>query len=441
MEKNNFEKQLREIYYEKSGKYKGIERLWNHVRGRDGFFGLKFREVKKFVEKQQSYQLTKQFRNPGTRRKGYKVSGEEKGNGFTTVRAPKPGHSIQIDLMFFNPLERLKGTKYSGVLNVLDVHSRKAWSKPFKTKKAKEIKKIFKEIITQIESEKGKKSVKHMNQDDGKEFMGVFKKYVDKKGIKQHISARDDFAKNPIVERFNRTVRELMAKFAEDYPGEQILGRWQEIIKGYNNTYHKTIKNKPQKVWAKHPKEKNTQKYYDVDYDFKVGDKVRVVRKKTLVEKGKYAWKPGLYTIQKKKKRSYVLISSSGEVQKRRYMGYEMQKVDSDVQVSDQYSKREAKKAKKKKAAAKAKKRQKRQLRKEGISDNAKANLKKLPERVSAKPKEDEYVVEKITKRRKRNNRYEYRVSWKGFSDKTWEPRSSFVGGARKLYEEFDRTQ
>eukprot|EP01048_Picozoa_sp_COSAG05_P039629 COSAG05_NODE_19817_length_287_cov_0.856383_1_plen_45_part_10 len=45
MEKNNFEKQLREIYYEKSGKYKGIERLWNHVRGRDGFFGLKFREV------------------------------------------------------------------------------------------------------------------------------------------------------------------------------------------------------------------------------------------------------------------------------------------------------------------------------------------------------------------------------------------------------------
>ena len=57
------------------------------------------------------------------------------------------------------------------------------------------------------------------------------------------------------------------------------------------------------------------------------------------------------------------------------------------------------------------------------------------------KPKEDEYEVEKISKRRKRNNRYEYRVSWKGFSDKTWEPRSSFVGGARKLYEEFDRTQ
>eukprot|EP01048_Picozoa_sp_COSAG05_P036075 COSAG05_NODE_16040_length_355_cov_0.218750_1_plen_82_part_00 len=73
-----------------------------------------------------------------------------------------------------------------------------------------------------------------------------------------------------------------------------------------------------------------------------------------------------------------------------------MQKVDSDVQVSDQYSKREAKKAKKKKAAAKAKKRQKRQLKKEGISDNAKANLKKLPERVSAKQKEDEYVVKKI---------------------------------------------
>lgn len=46
-----FDKILREVYYDKSGRFKGVSRLWNEVRGRDGFFGIKFREVKAFVEK------------------------------------------------------------------------------------------------------------------------------------------------------------------------------------------------------------------------------------------------------------------------------------------------------------------------------------------------------------------------------------------------------
>ena len=64
-----FDKGLREIYYDESGRFKGVSRLWNEVRGRDGFFGIKFREVKAFVEKQGSYQETKQFRAPGQKGK------------------------------------------------------------------------------------------------------------------------------------------------------------------------------------------------------------------------------------------------------------------------------------------------------------------------------------------------------------------------------------
>ena len=45
------EAELRKVYYKKSGKYKSIERLWNRVRSR--IFGVKYREVVKFVEKQQ----------------------------------------------------------------------------------------------------------------------------------------------------------------------------------------------------------------------------------------------------------------------------------------------------------------------------------------------------------------------------------------------------
>eukprot|EP01050_Picozoa_sp_SAG11_P021804 SAG11_NODE_3961_length_2132_cov_1.162814_3_plen_124_part_00 len=52
---------------------------------------------------------------------------------------------------------------------------------------------------------------------------------------------------------------------------------------------------------------------------------------------------------------------------------------------------------------------------------------------------EGEYEVEKILKRRKRNNRFEYLLKYKGYpdSENTWEPRSNIKVD---LYKGFDRT-
>jgi hypothetical protein len=70
------------------------------------------------------------------------------------VRAPEAGTNLQIDLMFFNPEWESNGTvSYTGVLNVLDVHSRYAWSGPIRDKRAKTVKKEFKKIIKEIEAD------------------------------------------------------------------------------------------------------------------------------------------------------------------------------------------------------------------------------------------------------------------------------------------------
>ena len=98
---------------------------------------------------------------------------------------------MQVDLMFFNPKEKVGQVKYSGVMNVLDVHSQWAWSYPFQKKEAPAIKKLFKKVIKKIEADKGKGIVKHLNQDDGTEFKGAFKQFVIQKGIKhtfQHVT-------------------------------------------------------------------------------------------------------------------------------------------------------------------------------------------------------------------------------------------------------------
>ena len=71
------------------------------------------------------------------------------------------------------------------------------------------------------------------------------------------------------------------------------------------------------------------------------------------------------------------------------------------------------------------------------MDTNTKRDLKTAKLRPS-KQVEGEYQVDKIIGRRKRGNRYEYLVTWKGYDDTSWEPRSSFTGGAQKFYEDYD---
>ena len=140
-------------------------------------------------------QVTKEFKKP---------------NKFTTIRAPKAGSNMQMDLMFFDK-PKIKGT--AGVLNVIDVHSRRAFSERIKNKSADVVLAAFMKIYAQIE--KAEKKLRHMNSDEGKEFSSVWT-FLRQNGVQLHISRKEEFAKNAIVERFNRTMRIMARKYLED---------------------------------------------------------------------------------------------------------------------------------------------------------------------------------------------------------------------------------
>ena len=139
---------LRELYYDKSAGLASFDKLWRKVKKE----GLDFtqKEVKDFLSKQRTAQITKDFKKP---------------KKFTTIRAPAPGNNLQMDLMFFKP----KVSGKTGVLNVVDVHSRKAWSVPIANKKEATVLKAFEPIFDEIVAD-GKK-VRHVNSDDGNEFV------------------------------------------------------------------------------------------------------------------------------------------------------------------------------------------------------------------------------------------------------------------------------
>ena len=83
--------------------------------------------------------------------------------------------------------------------------------------------------------------------------------------ITMYTSDPKDFAKNGIVERFNRTFRRLMlVDKAQNNNKQQTRDDVARHIRNYNNDIHSTIKARPEHVWLL--KDKNKQKYKFIDF-------------------------------------------------------------------------------------------------------------------------------------------------------------------------------
>ena len=116
-----------------------------------------------------------------------------------------------------------------------------------------------------------------------------------------------------IIERFNRSLRELMMKeFVKNNNtiGHNIL---PELIKTYNNRYHYTIKMKPINVNKTNEKHiKNTVYNYDITNKkpkYKINDVVRIsLKRRQLFDKstGNIKWSEELFKIYKINKSNVI---------------------------------------------------------------------------------------------------------------------------------------
>jgi len=127
--------------------------------------------------------------------------------------------------------------------------------------------------------------------------------------------------KASIVERFNRTLKELMWRefsFNGKYTWLQI---YKELINNYNNRKHRTIKMKPIDVNAKNEKQILMRSYNHLKIftngDFKEGDHVRISKYKHVFEKGYTPnWTTEIFRIRKVQNTSpttYLLEDLKGD--------------------------------------------------------------------------------------------------------------------------------
>ena len=192
-----------------------------------------------------------------------------------------------------------RGIKY--LLAVIDVFSKYGWLVPLKDKTGKSVASALKTIFKERQPEK-------MWVDKGKEFYN------------ENVNEE----KSIVVERWIRTMKERMWKYFTDNNTNHYVDILPDLVKGYNNTRHSSIKMTPVEASKKKHELTVWRTLYpdhleirNINPEFSVGDKVRISKKKKTFEKGYTTrWTEEIFTIVEVKRTSpvtYKIADLNGE--------------------------------------------------------------------------------------------------------------------------------
>ena len=136
--------------------------------------------------------------------------------------------------------------------------------------------------------------------DKGSEFYNdFFKKWLKDKYIEMYSIHND--GKSVAAERFIRTLKTKFYKYMTSVSKNVYIGKLDDILDEYNNTYHRAINTKPvdvgDNVYIDFEKRVN-----DKDPKFKVGDQVRISKYKNIFAKGYMPnWSEEVFIVSKTK--------------------------------------------------------------------------------------------------------------------------------------------
>eukprot|EP00732_Lithocolla_globosa_P002174 Lithocolla_globosa_v1_NODE_1341_length_2657_cov_21.132104.p1 type:complete len:359 gc:universal NODE_1341_length_2657_cov_21.132104:2315-1239(-) len=232
------------------------------------------------------------------------------------VHVPGIDYTWGMDLIFL-PGEASYNDGLKAFLIVIDFFSKYAWVRPVTDTKSATISKQIRDIL----KTSGRKP-QNVNTDRGSEFKLETIKLFKELGINHYFSNNE--TKVPIAERFARTLKNRIAKYEDTHQTNRFIDALPEIVKGYNNTRHSSIKMTP--LAASKPE--NQIKVYhnlygDIDLNevckpkYKEGDYVLISVRKGMFEKeSTHKWSPEVFQILQVKQTvpcTYILKDLSGQ--------------------------------------------------------------------------------------------------------------------------------
>jgi hypothetical protein len=105
-----------------------------------------------------------------------------------------------------------------------------------------------------------------------------------------------------MVERFNRTIRDLITKYMDAYKTHKYVDVIAKLMKNYNNQVYSGIDITPEEAKEKNfndieKKADKNEVIKNINENFKIGDDVNMYRGKKIFEKGNKAYYKSKYTI------------------------------------------------------------------------------------------------------------------------------------------------
>jgi hypothetical protein len=280
---------------------------------------LKKNDVIKFLNSNDSYTLHRPKRKKFVRKK---------------IVVPGIDHLWQIDLIDVSKIkDENENNKF--LLTVIDCFSKYAWAVPIKNKQGSTVLEAFKKIL-----KLSNRVPLKIQCDDGTEFFNKqFEDFCNKSNIILYSTFSE--IKAAIIERFNRTLREKLARYFTFNDNNRYIEILDDIILSYNKSYHRSIKQSPISVKkTDEPKVfMNLYSYHkavgpqnSIIFKFKKGESVRISKSKAVFEKGYTPnWTIEYFTIYKclpSMPPTYILKDLKGEELSGIFYENELQKVE-----------------------------------------------------------------------------------------------------------------
>ena len=232
---------------------------------------IPLKKIQKWLEGVDAYTLHKHPKSPKPRNPTY---------------AYYKRYQFQIDLIELGKFSSVNNDiKY--LLSAIDIFTRFAFVEPLKNKKAQSFMDGFKSIIR-----RAKKCPKRILADKGGEIKNrIFQDYCRQNNILLIHSENLNHA--PFVERFNRTLKNIMFRFMTHYDTKRYIDALSLLVYSYNHRKHRMIGMSPAE--AEKPghaskirrlQEKHYAKVKRIKPRFKTGQTVRITKSKDHFGRG-----------------------------------------------------------------------------------------------------------------------------------------------------------
>lgn len=304
----------------KPGSYTGVRKFTRELKKRG--HNVKQKNVEKVLQGVDSYTLYKTVRKTFPTRPVL-VSGVD--------------DLWDIDLIELSE-DMVKGN--GGVrflLVVIDVLSRYAWAVPLKSKSSQAVLKGFQQILGQESPYLGHRSPYKLRSDSGLEFLNkAFLKFLKENGIQHFVNM--NYPKANYIEIFNKTIQRKIHRHMQKTNSWEFVSVLPDIMKSYNETYHRSIKMAPSEVTYENEKQLYLAQYdrkkkKEQKYKFQLNDQIRISKFKHKFHRSYQEQFTGeIFWIHKRFKRQgfnvYELRDCSDSVIKGRFYEIELTKVN-----------------------------------------------------------------------------------------------------------------